>query len=86
MYQYDLRILYTLTGNKSFGSLINISPFESQYMVYWSKSMPLELEDQINLTLDGCSTADNCRRRKLYGGEVENFSRIFEIGVGGFII
>lgn len=34
MYQYDLRILYTLTGNKLFGSLINISPFESQYMVY----------------------------------------------------
>lgn len=34
IYQYDLRILYTLTGNKSFGSLINISPFESQYMVY----------------------------------------------------
>ena len=34
MYQYDFRILYTLTGSKSFGSLRSISPFEPQYMVY----------------------------------------------------
>ena len=63
-YQQDSRVLYTFVPNKSFGSLIDISPsnhmflktFNSEYdeIVVWftdQNSKPLEIEDRINLTM-----------------------------------
>ena len=56
-------MLYTFVSNKSFGSLLDISPanhiflktFNSEYdeIVVWftnQNSQPLEIEDRINLT------------------------------------
>ena len=63
-YQQDSRVLYTFVPNKSFGSLLDISPsnhifletFNSKYdeIVVWftdQNSKPLEIEDRINLTM-----------------------------------
>ena len=63
-YQQDSRVLYTFVLNKSFGSLLDISPsnhvflkaFNSEYdeIVVWftdQNSKPLEIEDRINLTM-----------------------------------
>ena len=63
-YQQDSRVLYTFVPNKSFGSLLEISPtnhiflktFNSEYdeIKVWftdQNSQPLEIEDRINLTL-----------------------------------
>ena len=63
-YQQDSRVLYTFIPNKSFGSLLDITPsnhiflktFNSEYAetVVWftdQKSKPLEIEDRINLTM-----------------------------------
>ena len=63
-YQQDLRILYTFVPNKTFGNLLEISPsnhvflktFNSEFqeIKIWftdQKSMPLEVEDKINITL-----------------------------------
>ena len=63
-YQQDSRVLYTFVPNKSFGSLLNISPsnhiflktFNSEYdeIVVWftdQNSKPLQIEDRINLTM-----------------------------------
>ena len=63
-YQQDSRILYTFVPNKTFGSLLEISPtnhvflktFNSEFqeITIWftdQTSMPLEVEDRINLTL-----------------------------------
>ena len=63
-YQQDSRILFTFVPNKSFGSLLEISPTnhvflktfnsESQEVKVWftdQTSKPLELEDKINATL-----------------------------------
>ena len=63
-YQQDSRVLYTFVANKSFGSLLDISPsnqiflktFNSEYdeIVAWftdQNSKPLEIEDRINLTM-----------------------------------
>ena len=63
-YQQDSRILFTFVPNKSFGSLLEISPtnhvflktfnFEFQEVIVWftdQTSKPLELEDKINITL-----------------------------------
>ena len=63
-YQQDSRVLYTFAPNKSFGSLLNISPsnhiflktFNSEYdeTVVWftdQNSKTLEIEDRINLTM-----------------------------------
>ena len=63
-YQHDLRVLYTFVPNKSFGSLLDISPsnhiflktFNSEYdeIVVWftdQNSKPLEIEDRVNLTM-----------------------------------
>ena len=63
-YQHDSRVLYTFVSNKSFGSLLDISPsnhiflkrFNSEYdeIVVWftdQNSQPLEIEDRINLTM-----------------------------------
>ena len=63
-YQQDSRILYTLVPNKTFGSLLEISPtnqvvlktFNSEFqgVTVWftdQTSKPLELEDKINITL-----------------------------------
>ena len=63
-YQQDSRILYTFVPNKSFGSLLEISPtnqvflktFNSEFqeVKIWftcQTSKPLELEDKINITL-----------------------------------
>ena len=63
-YQQDLRVLHTFVSNKSFGSLLDISPsnhiflktFNSEYdeIVVWftdQNSKPLEIEDRINLTM-----------------------------------
>ena len=57
------RVLYTFVLNKSFGSLLDISPanhiflktFNSEYneIIVWStdqNNRPLEIEDRINLT------------------------------------
>ena len=62
-YQHDSRVLYTFVPNKSFGSLLDVSPsnhiflktFNSEYneIVVWftdQSSKPLEIEDRINLT------------------------------------
>ena len=64
-YQQDSRILYTFVPNKTFGSLLEISPtnhqvflktFNSEFQEVktWftdQTSKPLELEDKINITL-----------------------------------
>ena len=63
-YQQDSRVLYTFVPNTQFGSLLEISPgnnmllktFNSEFqeIKVWftdQKSQPLEVEDQINLTL-----------------------------------
>ena len=63
-YQHDSRVLYTFVPNKSFGSLLDISPsnhiflktFNSEYdeIAVWftdQNSKPLEIEDRINLTM-----------------------------------
>ena len=63
-YQQDSRVLYTFVPNKSFGSLLDISPsspiflktFNSEYdeiAVRFTdqNSQPLEIEDRINLTM-----------------------------------
>ena len=63
-YQQDSRVLYTFVPNKSFGSLLDISPsnhiflntFNSEYdeIIAWltdQNSQPLEIEDRINLTM-----------------------------------
>ena len=63
-YQQDSRVLYIFVPNKSFGSLLDISPssyiflktFNSEYdeIVVRStdqNSKPLEIEDRINLTM-----------------------------------
>ena len=63
-YQHDSRALYTFVPNKSFGSLLDISPsnhiflktFNSEYdeIEVWltdSKIKPLEIEHRINLTM-----------------------------------
>ena len=63
-YQQDSRVLYTFGPNKTFGSLLEISPInhiflktfssEFQEIKVWStdqNSQPFEVEDKINLTL-----------------------------------
>ena len=63
-YQQDSRILLTFVSNNAFGSLLEISPtnhvflktFNSEFqkIKIWftdHKSMPLEIEDKINITL-----------------------------------
>ena len=63
-YQQESRVLYTFVPNKSFGSLLEISPtnhinlkiFNSEYdkIKVWftdQNSEPLEIEDRINLTM-----------------------------------
>ena len=63
-YQQDSRILYAFVPNKTFGSLLEISPtnhvflktFNSEFqeIKIWftdQTSAPLELEDKINVTL-----------------------------------
>ena len=63
-YQQDSRVLYTFVPNKSFGSLLDISPsnhiflktFSSEYgeIIVWftdQNSKPLEIEDRIKLTM-----------------------------------
>ena len=63
-YQQDSRILYTFVPNKSFGSLLEISPTNHIFLKTFSSefpeiriwftdqtSKPLEVEDKINLTL-----------------------------------
>ena len=63
-YQQDSRVLYTFVPNKTFGSLLEISPanhiflktFNSKYdkIKLWftdQSSQPLEIEDIINLTM-----------------------------------
>ena len=63
-YQQDSRVLYTFVPNKPFGSLLEISPtnhiflktFNLEYdeIIVWftdQYSQPLEIEDQINLTM-----------------------------------
>ena len=63
-YQQESRILYSFVPNKTFGSLLEISPknhvflktFNSEFreIKVWftdQKSRPLEVEDKINVTL-----------------------------------
>ena len=63
-YQQDSRVLYMFVPNKSFGSLLEISPrnhiflktFNSKYdkikvLLTDQNSQPLEIEDRINLTM-----------------------------------
>ena len=63
-YQQDSGVLYTFVPNKSFGSVLDISPsdhiflktFYSEYdeIVVWftdQNSQSLEIEDRINLTM-----------------------------------
>ena len=63
-YQHDSRVLYTFLPNRSFGSLLDISPsnhiflktFSSEYdeIVTWftdQNSKPLKIEDRINLKM-----------------------------------
>ena len=63
-YQQKSRVLYTFVPNKSFGSLLKISPtnhvflkaFNLEYdeIQVWltdQNSQPLEIEDRINLTM-----------------------------------
>ena len=60
----NARVLYTFIPNKSFGSVLDISPanhiflktFNSEYdeIIVWftdQNSQPLEIEDRINLTM-----------------------------------
>ena len=62
--QQDSRVLYTFVPNKSFGSLLDISPsnhiflktFNSEYdeIIVWftdQNTKSLEIEDRINLTI-----------------------------------
>ena len=64
MVNKDSQVLYTFIPNKSFGSLLDISPsnhiflktFNSEYdeIIVWftdQNSKPLEVEDRINLTM-----------------------------------
>ena len=63
-YQHYSRVLYTFVPNKSFGSLLEISPtnhifsktFNLEYgeIIVWftdQNSQPLEIKDRINLTM-----------------------------------
>ena len=62
-YQQDSRVLYTFVPNKSFGSLLDISPANHIFLKTFKKydetkvwftgqnSQPLEIEDKINLTM-----------------------------------
>ena len=63
-YQQDSRILYTFVPNKTFGSLLEISPTNHVFLKTFNSefqdikicftdqtSKPLEVEDRINLTL-----------------------------------
>ena len=63
-YQQDSRVLYTFVPNKTFNSLLEISPtnhiflktFNSEYheIIVWftdQNSQPLEIEDRINSTM-----------------------------------
>ena len=63
-YKQDSRVLYTFVPNKSFGSLLEISPksytflkiFNSEFgkIEVWftdQRSQPLEIENKLNLTL-----------------------------------
>ena len=63
-YQQDSRILFTFVPNKSFGSLLEISPTNHVFLKTFNSefqevkisltdqtSKPLELEDKINITL-----------------------------------
>ena len=60
-YQQDSRILFIFVPNKSFGSLLEISPtnqfflktFNSEFKIWFidQTSKSLELEDKINITL-----------------------------------
>ena len=63
-YQQDSRVLYTFVPNKSFDSLLDISPSnhiflktfnsECNEIIVWftdQNSKPLEIEDRINLTM-----------------------------------
>ena len=63
-WQQDSRVLYTFVLNKSFGTLIDISPqkflflktfnLEFSYIEVWftdQKSKPLEIEEKMNITL-----------------------------------
>ena len=63
-YQQDSGVLYTFVSNKSFGSLLDISPsnhiflkiFNSEYdeIIVWftdQNSKPIAIEDRINLTM-----------------------------------
>ena len=63
-WQQDSRVLYTFVLNKSFGTLIDISPqkflflktfnLECSYIEVWftdQKSKPLEIEEKMNITL-----------------------------------
>ena len=63
-YQEDSRILFTFVPNKAFGNLLEISPtnhvflktFNSEFQetkIWFTDqiSMPLEVEDKINITL-----------------------------------
>ena len=63
-YQQDSRILYTFVPNKTFGSLLEISPSNHIFLKTFNsefreikvgftdqKSRPLEVEDKINVTL-----------------------------------
>ena len=63
-YQHDSRVLYTFVPNKSFGSLLDISPSNHIFLKTFNSesdeivvkftdqnSKPLEIEDRINLTM-----------------------------------
>ena len=52
-YQHDSRLLYTFVPNKSFGSLLEISPTYHIFLKTFTdqNSEPLEIEDKINLTI-----------------------------------
>ena len=63
-YQQDSRILYTFVPDKTFGSLLEISPTNQVFLKTFNfefqevkirftdqTSKPLELEDKINITL-----------------------------------
>ena len=52
-YQQNSRIFYTFVPNKAFGSLLEISPPNSEFKIWIADqtSKPLEVEDKINVTL-----------------------------------
>ena len=52
-YQHDSRVLYTFVPNKSFGSLLEISPTYHIFLKTFTdqNSEPLEIEDKINSTI-----------------------------------